>query len=161
MKSFKIEQAKSKQNEIRKNIEQKENRLRELDESKEKLMEAGMEIQASDIDEEIKNTIMDRINSGLKEISEKGKEETEEMDGNLKELEEIKSETEESLESNLSESEKLAAKKEFLDKLGLGRTLDNAVNDLQSNQQDLESLKESLLEDEKKLMDIAHQLENL
>lgn len=161
MAGFKIEQAKNKQNEIKRNIENKENHLNELKENKEKLMEAGMEIQASDLDEDVKNTTMDLINSELKELAEKGKEASSDMNDDLKELEGIKESTQTTLDSNIKETESLEEKKAFLDKLGLGGRLEHAVSELQNNQKDLEDLKTSILEDENKLMDVAHQLEHV
>lgn len=161
MGGFRIEQVKNKETEIKSNIENKKKEYDDLSATKEKLMDAGFEVQSSDIDDNVKNTIMEMINAGLNENSEKGDKLSCEMNSDLEALQDLKDDTRQSLDSNLSETEKLQKKKEWLDKIGIGGVLDNSISELQENQKELENLTESMLETERELMDVAHRLNSL
>ena len=65
--AFNLERNKGKVDEIKQNIEAKKSELAKLEENKEKLMDAGSDIQGSEIDEEVQETIMEQINRALEE----------------------------------------------------------------------------------------------
>ncbi len=161
MAKFNLDRNKGKVSDIKQNIDTKKSELAQLEENKQKLLEAGTDIQGSDIDEDAQRTIMQEINRALEENAEKGQELSDEMNADAKDLEDLKQETQDSMESNKSEREKLEKKQAILDKIGLGRTLDDALTELDDNMTDLNEFQESLIETEKEMDETAKKLSML
>ena len=161
MSGFKIDKVKTKSNEIKRNIEKKNEEASDLEFNKKNLMEGGFEILASDIDEEVQRSVMEQINNGLREIKEKANDLNNEMTDDFNSLQEIKEETKISLEDNKKETDKLRNKKELLDKLGLGGVLENPVAELESNYKDLEDLSNDIAETEKKFENTSARLRHI
>lgn len=159
--AFNLERNKGKVDEIKQNIEAKKGELAKLEENKEKLMDAGTDIQGSEIDEEVQETIMEQINRALEENAEKGTELSGEMDSDARQLDELKQETSESISSNDEQKSKLEQKKALLDRFGLGGSLEDAISELDDNKQDLEEFNEELIETEKEMHEVSHKLSSL
>ncbi|MBQ4648476.1 MAG: hypothetical protein IJB76_04880 [Clostridia bacterium] len=159
--AFNLERNKGKVDEIKQNIEAKKSELAKLEENKEKLMDAGSDIQGSEIDEEVQETIMEQINRALEENAEKGTELSGEMDSDARQLDELKQETSESISSNDEQKSKLEQKKALLDRFGLGGSLEDAISELDDNKQDLEEFNEELIETEKEMHEVSHKLSSL
>ena len=161
MGNFSLDRSKGKVSDIKQNIENKKGELAQLEENKQKLLDAGTDIQGADIDENVQNQIMQEINRALEDNAEKGKELSDEMNEDAKDLEDLKQEAQASMESNKTEREKLQEKQSVLDKIGLGGSLDDALTELDDNMGDLTEFQESLIETERDMDETAKRLSML
>lgn len=160
MGKFNLEKIKSAESEIKNNIEDKKNENAKLDESKELVMQAGFEIQDSDLSDEVSGKLMEYINEELLEIKQQGKDLAKELDGDWKKLLELQTEVSENQETNQEERNKLENKKDILDKFGLGRTLEKPIEELNRNEMTLSEASESLKNTQDELMSVIHELDN-
>ena len=161
MSGYNIDRVRTKDNEIKRNIEKKKEEASDLEKNKSNLMEAGYEILDSNIDEDVQNTVMEMINNGLIEITEKANDLNLEMTEDFNKLQEIKEETKESLEDNKKETDNLIKKKELLDKLKLGGVLEDAISKMEDNYKDLEDVSNDIEETEKEFENISARLRNI
>lgn len=161
MSKFSIDRSKGKISDIKHNIEIKKNELSKLQENKKALLDAGTDIQASDIDENVQRILMEKINSSLEENAEKGEELSNEMNSDFDSIETMKLETDESIKSNQKEKVKLEQKKALLERFGLGSYLENGISELEDNYTNLENLNENLIETEKELSEVSQKLSTL
>ena len=161
MAGISLDRNKGKVSDIKQNIESKKGELSQLEENKQKLLEAGTDIQASDIDEDVQKILMEKINQSLEENSEKGEQLSQEMNTDVKDLESMKQEVDESKKSNEQERSKLEKKKELLDKVGLGGSLEEAISELNNNYMNLEDFQASLTETQKELNSVSQRLSSL
>lgn len=160
MGKFNLEKIKSAESEIKNNIEDKKIENAKLDESKELVMQAGFEIQDSDLSDEVSGKLMEYINEELLEIKQQGKDLAKELDGDWKKLLELQTEVSENQETNQEERNKLENKKDILDKFGLGRTLEKPIEELNRNEMTLSEASESLKNTQDELMSVIHELDN-
>jgi len=156
-----LDRNKGKVSDIKQNIDNKKGELAKLEENKEKLLEAGTDIQGSDIDENVQKQILQEINQALEDNAEKGQELSDEMNDDANDLEEMKQETAESMDSNDEERSKLEQKKALLDRFGLGGSLDDALSELDDNKKDLEEFNDTLIETEKEMHEVSQKLSSL
>ncbi len=161
MVNFSIDKVKDKQGDVKRNIETKKGELSQLEKRKEELLDSGIDIQDSDMDEATKRLVMEQINQAIEENSEKGKELSSEMNGDVDSLKELKDDVERMSESTEQERKKLERKKSILEKFGLGKNLDSAFQKMEESESNLESLNGSLLQDEKELSEISQRLSML
>lgn len=153
-----LDRNKGRVSDIKQNIENKKGELTKLEENKEKLIEAGTDIQASDIDENVQKQILQELNLALENNAEKGQDLSNEMNGDANDLEKMKQETLDSMGSNDEERKKIEQKKALLDRVGLGSSLDDALSELDDNKKDLEEFNESLIETEKEMHEVSQKL---
>lgn len=153
-----LDRNKGRVSDIKQNIENKKGELTKLEENKEKLIEAGTDIQASDIDENVQKQILQELNLALENNAEKGQDLSNEMNGDANDLEKMKQETLDSMGSNDEERKKIEQKKALLDRVGLGSSLDDALSELDDNKKDLEEFNESLIETEKEMHEVSRKL---
>lgn len=153
-----LDRNKGRVSDIKQNIENKKGELTKLEENKEKLIEAGTDIQASDIDENVKKQILQELNLALEDNAEKGQDLSNEMNDDANDLEKMKQETLDSMGSNDEERKKIEQKKALLDRVGLGSSLDDALSELDDNKKDLEEFNESLIETEKEMHEVSQKL---
>ena len=90
--AYSLERNKGKVSDIKQNIDTKKSELKNLEENKENLLEAGREVQRSEIDEDVQKTLMDQINQALEANAEKGDELADDMNVDAKDLENMKQE---------------------------------------------------------------------
>lgn len=159
--AYSIEKTRSQVGDIKKRIEVKQGELAGLEQNKQALLEAGMEVQGSNLDERIQQKVMDAINIALDTNAQKGQELSSEMNEDLSALEDMKQETQESMESNAQERSSLERKKALLDKFGLGGSLDGGISDLDDNRQDLENVLQELADAQDQIFDTAAKLGHL
>ena len=159
--AYSIEKTRSQVGDIKKRIENKQGELSGLEQNKQALLDAGMEVQGSNLDERTQRTVMDAINNALDANAQKGQELSDEMNDDLSALEDMKQETQESMESNAKERSSLESKKTFLDKFGLGRSLDKGISDLDDNRQELGDVQQELIDAQRQISDIAAKLGSL
>ena len=159
--AYNLERNKGKVSDIKQNIDTKQNEFKDLEKNKDELLEAGIEIQNSNIDENVQETLMDQINQALEANAEKGDELADEMNLDAKDLEDMKQETQESVQSNITERKNLEKKQKLLDKFGLGNKLDNAITELDDNKAQLEDFNQSLIDAGQKIDQISQKLRSL
>ena len=153
-----LDRNKGRVSDIKQNIENKKGELTKLEENKEKLIEAGTDIQASDIDENVQKQILQELNLALEDNAEKGQDLSNEMNDDANDLEKMKQETLDSMGSNDEERKKIEQKKALLDRVGLGSSLYDALSELDDNKKDLEEFNESLIETEKEMHEVSQKL---
>lgn len=156
-----IDKVKDKQGDVKRNLDTKKKELSQLEERKQALLDSGIDVQDSDMDESTKRLVMEQINQALEENAEKGNELSDEMQDDLDSLTEMKDEVSEMMESTEQERKSLENKKSILDRFGLGKNIDSAISEMNDSKIQLDSVNESLLEDEKELKEISHKLSNL
>ncbi len=156
-----IDKVKDKQGDIKRNLDTKKNELSQLEERKQALLDSGMNVQNSDMDESTKRLVMEQINQALEENSEKGKEFSSEMTDDLMSLEDMKQEVSEMAESTEQERKNLEQKKSVLDKFGLGKNIDSAISEMDNSKSQLENVQVDLIETEREVSEIARQLNSL
>ena len=159
--AYSIEKTRSQVGDIKKRIEAKQGELAGLEQNKQALLDAGMEVQGSNLDERTQQTVMDAINSALDANAQKGQELSSEMNDDLNALEDMKQETQESMDSNAQERSSLESKKALLDKFGLGGSLDRGISDLDNNRQELGDVQQELIDAQKQISDTAAKLGGL
>ena len=146
---------------IKQNIENKRGEASQLEEQKQKLLDAGMEVQDSDLDEDVQQALMDLINQALEDNSEKAEEISSEMNADVSDIEEMKQETQDSMASNRAQRASIEQKKSLLDRFGIGSSLDAALSELDDNQTNLEGFMDSLIETGKELDDLASRFSSI
>lgn len=159
--AFRMEQGKSKVEEVKKNIETKKNELSDLEQNKGQLEEAGSDIESADIDENVKQTVRALIEQAKEANAEKGRELSGEMEEDAQELAEMNQEAQTSVESTKEQKSSLERKRTALDKYGLGGYIDQAVSALDDNRSQLEELQESMNETDRQLQDVMEKLDSL
>ena len=159
--AYSIDKTKNQINEIKKNIEVKKGELTKLEETKQALIEGGMEIQGSKLDEKTQKIVMDVIDSALDENAEKGEELASDMNTDMSVLEDMKQETQESMESNSQERASLERKKAMMERFGLGRPIEEGISELDDNSQELSDVQQALIDAQKELSDVSTKLSSL
>lgn len=161
MGNHSIDRVKDKQGDVKRNLDTKKEELSQLEKRKQALLDSGKDVQDSDMDESTKRLVMEQINQALEENAEKGNELSDEMQDDLDSLTGMKDEVSEMMESTEQERKSLENKKSILDRFGLGKNIDSAISEMNDSKIQLDSVNESLLEDEKELTEISHKLRNL
>lgn len=159
--AYSIDRSRGKVSDIKQNIEQKRNEAKSLEENKRELLDAGLEIQDSDLDENVQRRLLQEIAEALEDNSEKAEELSDEMNPDVTDIEDMKQETQLSTESNMSERSSLEQKKQLLDRFGIGSSIDAAISDLDGNRADLEDFMESLIDTGKELDDLARRFSTI
>lgn len=159
--AYNLDRNKGKVSDIKQNIDIKKTELKDLERNKEGLLEAGMEVQASEIDEDVQDVLMEQINQALEANAEKGDELADDMNADAKDLENMKLETQESMHSNIEERSSLEKKQELLEKFGLGNKLDGAFSELDNNKSQLEKFNQSLIETSQEVDKVSQELRSL
>ena len=153
--AYSIDKTKSKIAEIKQKLESKKSEMANLEYKKRELIEAGMEVQGSKLDEHTQGTLMDSISQSLDANAKRGQELSKEMGENLKNLEEHRQETQESIESNQKTMASMERKKAALDKFGLGSAMDKGLSALQENRKDLAEVEKELADTQKSIFDLS------
>ena len=161
MAGYSIDRNKGKVSDIKQNIENKKGELSKLEENKQALLDAGTELQASDLDEDVQQVLMEQINRALEENAEKGDEISDQMTSDVQDIEEMRQETQESMQSNEEEKSKLEQKKALLDRFGLGGALEEGISELDDNKMQLEEFMDDLMNTEQELTEVSQKLRSL
>ena len=159
--AYSIDRSRGKVSDIKQNIEQKRNEAKSLEENKRELLDARLEIQDSDLEENVQRRLLQEIAEALEDNSEKAEELSDEMNPDVTDIEDMKQETQLSTESNMSERSSLEQKKQLLDRFGIGSSIDAAISDLDGNRADLEDFMESLIDTGKELDDLARRFSTI
>ena len=156
--AYDLKRNKGKVTDIKTNIEHNQETLNHLETTKENLNDARMSIEASDMDEDVKQAAIDSLNRSLRENSEEAKETSENMRADVEDIENLKQETQETMDSTASEQKKLEQKKAILDKFGMGNLLEESIESTEQSHMELEEFNESLIETGKELDEIRSKL---
>ena len=159
--AYSIDRSRGKVSDIKQNIEQKRNEAKSLEDNKRELLDARLEIQDSDLDENVQRRLSQEIAEALENNSEKAEELSDEMNPDVTDIEDMKQETQLSTESSISERSSLEQKKQLLDRFGIGSSIDAAISDLDGNRADLEDFMESLIDTGKELDDLARRFSTI
>lgn len=162
MSNFNIERSKSEVQEVKKEIVEKKEYAMQLENNKQNILDMGSSIQGSDnLDDKTQRKIMDYINQELEANSEKAKDAANELNEQQQKLNEVREKTEDSITENESETKKIQQKKSLLDKFGLGKGMENAINELENNKQELGDLKEFVTESDQELSKVSAKLNTI
>ena len=159
--AYSIDRSRGKVSDIKQNIEQNRNEAKSLEDNKRELLDARLEIQDSDLDENVQRRLLQEIAEALENNSEKAEELSDEMNPDVTDIEDMKQETQLSTESSISERSSLEQKKQLLDRFGIGSSIDAAISDLDGNRADLEDFMESLIDTGKELDDLARRFSTI
>ena len=159
--AYSIDRSRGKVSDIKQNIEQKRNEAKSLEDNKRELLDARLEIQDSDLDENVQRRLLQEIAEALENNSEKAEELSDEMNPDVTDIEDMKQETQLSTESSISERSSLEQKKQLLDRFGIGSSIDAAISDLDGNRADLEDFMESLIDTGKELDDLVRRFSTI
>lgn len=88
-----IEKNRNKINELKSKNLERERKISDLEQSKQDLLDARTGLESSDIDDDIKKTIVDALNQSMEKNKEKGQELSREMQQDVENVESIKEET--------------------------------------------------------------------
>lgn len=161
MSKYNIDAQKGKVIDIKGNIDSKQKELNELDKRKKDVLEGRMESEAANLDEEAQRELIEGFQKARDEISERGKELSSELDSDSSMLEEMAQETDEVKSDNDAQLKKTEQKKAFLDKIGLGTPLENAINKMTDSNAQLTDLRSSISEASQEVRNLQTQLGNL
>lgn len=162
MSKFNIEKSRNQVQEVKNEIVQKKEYALQLENNKQETLDAATSIQGcEELDDSAQSRALEEINSELEEISEKAKDAADELNEQQEKLNEVREETEESISANESESQKLQQKKALLSKFGLGKSMENAIRELESNRQELGDLQEFITESDQELSDVSNKLNSI
>lgn len=159
--AYNIDRSRGKVSDIQRNIENKRSEANVLEENKQELLDSRIEIEDSDLDENVQRRLVQEIANALQENREKAQEISDEMNADVAEIEEMKQEAQVSMESNVSVRASLERKKQLLDRFNAGSSLDAGFVDLEDNRMDLEGFMDSLIDTGKELDDLARRLSTI
>lgn len=159
--AYNIDRSRGKVSDIQRNIENKRSEANALEENKQELLDSRIEIEDSDLDENVQRRLVREIANALQENREKAQEISDEMNADVADIEEMKQEAQVSMESNASVRASLERKKQLLDRFNAGSSLDAGLVDLEDNRMDLEGFMDSLIDTGKELDDLARRLSTI
>ena len=159
--AYNIDRSCGKVSDIQRNIENKRSEANALEENKQELLDSRIEIEDSDLDENVQRRLVQEIANALQENREKAQEISDEMNADVADIEEMKQEAQVSMESNVSVRASLERKKQLLDRFNAGSSLDAGLVDLEDNRMDLEGFMDSLIDTGKELDDLARRLSTI
>lgn len=159
--AYNIDRSRGKVSDIQRNIENKRSEANALEENKQELLDSRIEIEDSDLDENVQRRLVREIANALQENREKAQEISDEMNADVADIEEMKQEAQVSMESNVSVRASLERKKQLLDRFNAGSSLDAGLVDLEDNRMDLEGFMDSLIDTGKELDDLARRLSTI
>lgn len=160
-KSYDAKKIKGEVKEIKKNIEMQKGEVGKLEEQKQVLVEAMMEVEGSNIDVDAKQVIHEAVNAAIEKNREKGKEISNNLGQEIKTLESNKQESQESMSDAKNEKKKLEQRKKLLDRFGIGGTLDSGISKLEANIQEIEGINEEIIQAMQELSQVSGKAGNI
>ena len=160
-KSYDAKKIKGEVKEIKKNIEMQKGEVGKLEEQKQALVEAMMEVEGSNIDVDAKQVIHEAVNAAIEKNREKGKEISNNLGQEIKTLESNKQESQESMSDAKNEKKKLEQRKKLLDRFGIGGTLDSGISKLEANIQEIEGINEEIIQAMQELSQVSGKAGNI
>ena len=161
MARYSIDRSKSNVSEIKERIQDTQKRWENLESLKQKILYGGIDLESANMDEEARIVLSEGLRKAREKITERGKELSSELNEDKAELEEISQETSDvqaDTEAQLRSSEQ---KRMLLDKVGLGGSLDNAINKMDSSIGELSDLQSNISDATNELTMIQMRLNDL
>lgn len=161
MAKFNIDSSKGKVTDIKGNIDTKKKELSDLEKKKQQLIDGRLELDDAHMDEETQRIVAEGLAKAREKITERGKELSSELDSDASMLEEMAQETDDVKADTEAQRKKTEQKKAMLDKVGLGASLDNAINKMTDSSAQLSDLRSSITEASQEVRNLQTQLGNL
>lgn len=161
MAKFNIDSSKGKVTDIKGNIDTKKKELSDLEKKKQQLIDGRLELDDAHMDEETQRIVAEGLAKAREKITERGKELSSELDSDASMLEEMAQETDDVKSDTDAQRKKTEQKKALLDKVGLGASLDNAINKMTDSSAQLTDLRSSISEASQEVRNLQTQLGNL
>lgn len=161
MAKFNIDSSKGKVTDIKGNIDTKKKELSDLEKKKQQLIDGRLELDDAHMDEETQRIVAEGLAKAREKITERGKELSSELDSDASMLEEMAQETDDVKSDTDAQRKKTEQKKALLDKVGLGTSLDNAINKMTDSSAQLTDLRSSISEASQEVRNLQTQLGNL
>ena len=158
MGKMNIEANKGKVTDIKGNIDAKQKELKNLEQRKQDIMDAHNDVDAANIDEKTQQLVFEALANVRQEISERGQELSDQLNGDSSMLEEMAQEVNESKGETEAERKKLEQKKALLDKIGLGASLESGISEMDESITQLEDLQSSISETSQEVRNLQTQL---
>lgn len=159
-KSFDSKQAKITLDNATKSLDEKTEKLNEFNEAKQDLFEMRKTIDGLDMDEDVKNNIIELLNSTYENLQEQAKQEANALDALAKETDATKLEIMDAEVDTAKAVESISSKSNILEKMGLN-ILDEAKSEAELSLQELQELKEESIKDIDEIMKLAHELNSI
>lgn len=160
-KGYDVKKVKGEVKEIKKNIENQKEEVGKLEEQKQALVEAMMEVEGSNIDEETKQVIHEAVNGAIEKNREKGNEISQNLEKDIATLENNKQESQESMNDSMNEKKRLEQKQKLLDRFGIGGALDGGISKLDANIHELEGINEEIIQAMQELSQVSGKAGNI
>lgn len=159
-KSFDKNKTRQAMDGYKKEINERKQKLEELSESKQELLDARSAIEGLGLDEDVKDTIISSLISSLENVRSEGKAESSKLDDTTKKYDDTKmeimdaeSETEKSIDS-------LSKKSSVLEKIGIN-VLDESREQAEKSLQELREMREESTDDISELLKLGQDLDSL
>lgn len=159
-KSFDSKQARQTLDNIRKTIDEKKEKLGEMNESKQDLIEMRKTIEELDMDEDVKNNMIELLIESYENLKNEGQQESNNLDSTAKKADDIKSEIINAEGDTKAAAENLSRKSKTLEKLGIN-VFDEAKATAQESLRELQELKDETMTNIDEIMKTAHELSSL
>ena len=159
-KSFDSKQARQTLDNVRKTIDEKKEKLGEMNESKQELFEMRKAIEELDMDEDVKNNMIELLNESYENLQDQGKQESDDLDSTAKESDDLKSEIIDAESDTKAAAENLSSNSRVLEKLGIN-VFGEAKAEAEASLQELQELKEESITNIDEIMNLAHELSSL
>lgn len=161
MAKFNIDSSKGEVTDIKGNIDTKKKELSDLEKKKQQLIDGRLELDDAHMDEETQRIVAEGLAKAREKITERGKELSSELDSDASMLEEMAQETDDVKSDTDAQRKKTEQKKALLDKVGLGASLDSAINKMTDSSAQLSDLRSSITEASQEVRNLQTQLGNL
>ena len=145
--NFSIEHSRTKITEVKKTIEDKKQKLDELD--------------SSNLDSAVQATLMESINDSLRDVENKAYDVSKDANQNLQSLEQIRQNVDDEITDSQKAKKKLDQTKKLLDTLGVGKSLEKGVNKLDDHLQEATGLKGEVISAMQDLEKVYRQLDQI
>lgn len=159
-KSFDSKKARQTLDNMRNTIDEKKEKLGDMNESKQELIKMRKTLENLDVDEDVKNNMIELLIESYENLQDDGKQESNALDSAAKEADEIKSEIMDAEDDTKVASERLSNKSRVLEKFGIN-AFDEAKATAEESLQELQQLKEESMTDIQEIMKLSQELSSL
>lgn len=160
-KSFDINKAKQNIDAKKPEIQESEKKLEGLSKSKKALFDARMVIEGLDIDESVKATIVESLNSSYEEVKSEGQSESKKLNDILKDDDDTRREIMDARDDTQKAIDNLEGKGSILETFGISNAFEKSKIQAEQSLQELGELQEQVTADINKIMDVGHKLDSL
>lgn len=155
-KTFDSKKSRQTLDNIRKSIDEKKQKLDELNASKQDLFEMRNTIDSLDMDENLKAKMDTLLVQAYENLKDQGKAQSVELDETIKEAEDTKSEIMDTETDTREAVESLSNKSGFLEKVGI-HVFDEAKAEAEASLQELQDHREESIEDINEILKLSHE----